>query len=79
MLQDKSGVLPKLWLGFGGGEVVEGGADEAGAVSARRLGGLQFVAQRQQLLHLRHNPPCSAGGGTELQTQDLDTANLFVS
>ena len=58
MLQDESGVLAELRLGLGGGKVVESGADEAGAVFAR--GGLcclQFVAQRQQLLHLRHNPP----------------------
>ena len=39
-----------------GGEAVERGADEAGAVFARGgLSRLQFVAQRQQLPHLRHN------------------------
>ena len=58
MLKDESGVFPKSLLVFGGGEVVERGADEASAVFADGgLPRLQFVAQRQQLLHLRHNPP----------------------
>src|SRR5437667_11455779 len=63
MLKDESGVFPKSLLVFGGGEVVERGADEASAVFADGgLPRLQFVAQRQQLLHLRHNPPLFGEG-----------------
>ena len=39
ILKDECGVFPEIRLVFGGGEVVERGADEAGVAFAR--GGLQ--------------------------------------
>ncbi len=89
MLNTKCRMLFEIGFVFGGGEVVKRGADEAGAVFAR--GGLplrQFIAQRQQLLHLRHNPPLfgrrrngdpSCLGVTCSQSRHLHSVALGVS
>src|SRR5436309_11476206 len=56
-------MLFKIGFIFGRSDTAEGGTDEAGAVFARdALPRLQFIAQRQQLLHFRHNQPLFCQG-----------------
>jgi hypothetical protein len=50
-VKDKRALVPEVLLVFGGGELVEGGVDQAGAVFADRgLAGFQFVAEGQEFL-----------------------------
>src|SRR4051812_21461982 len=74
MLKTECRMLFEIGFVSGDSEVAEGGLDEAGAVFASDgLPRRQFVAQAQQLLHLRHNPSLFGKGG-----QRSDRPNDFV-
>src|ERR1017187_3936785 len=55
-MKDERALLPEVLLVLGGGEMVEGGMDQAGAAfTCGLLARFQFIAERQQFLHLGHD------------------------